>query len=243
MNVFSIESFMDELALAAKADPVEFRLRHLDGPARPRRHRAGGARVSAGRAAEAAAGPRPRLCLCAVQEPRGLSARSRSEVEVEPRDRPVTCWSARRGRRRQRPDRQSGRRAQPDRRRRSCSRSAGRCTRALPFDDTSITSIDWADLSDPAFRRACRTASRCTSSTGRASPSSARAKPAQGPAAAAIANAIANATGKRLRESAADAQADQGSDRRVKCHILAHKAQLVGANRYATTLIEFRSCR
>jgi CO/xanthine dehydrogenase Mo-binding subunit len=30
MNVFSIESFMDELAAAANADPIEFRLKHLD---------------------------------------------------------------------------------------------------------------------------------------------------------------------------------------------------------------------
>src|SRR6202795_4678241 len=31
-NVFSIESFMDELAAVAGADPVEFRLKHLDDP-------------------------------------------------------------------------------------------------------------------------------------------------------------------------------------------------------------------
>jgi CO/xanthine dehydrogenase Mo-binding subunit len=32
MNIFSIESFMDEMALAANADPVAFRLKHLDDP-------------------------------------------------------------------------------------------------------------------------------------------------------------------------------------------------------------------
>lgn len=32
MNVFSLESFMDELALAAKIDPVEFRLRNIKDP-------------------------------------------------------------------------------------------------------------------------------------------------------------------------------------------------------------------
>ena len=32
MNVFSIESFMDDIAAAAHVDPVEFRLRHLDDP-------------------------------------------------------------------------------------------------------------------------------------------------------------------------------------------------------------------
>ncbi len=31
-NVFALESFMDELALVAQADPVEFRLRHLEDP-------------------------------------------------------------------------------------------------------------------------------------------------------------------------------------------------------------------
>jgi CO/xanthine dehydrogenase Mo-binding subunit len=31
-NIFALESFVDELAVAAKADPVEFRLRHLEDP-------------------------------------------------------------------------------------------------------------------------------------------------------------------------------------------------------------------
>src|SRR6185503_12761211 len=32
LNVFALESFMDELAKAAQADPVEFRLKHMEDP-------------------------------------------------------------------------------------------------------------------------------------------------------------------------------------------------------------------
>ena len=31
-NVFALESFIDEVALAAGADPVEYRLRHMKNP-------------------------------------------------------------------------------------------------------------------------------------------------------------------------------------------------------------------
>jgi CO/xanthine dehydrogenase Mo-binding subunit len=34
-NVFALESFIDELALVALADPVEFRIRHLKDPRAP----------------------------------------------------------------------------------------------------------------------------------------------------------------------------------------------------------------
>ena len=71
-NVFSIESFMDELAGLAGADPVEFRLKHLEDQ-RGRdviEKAAQGFRMEEG--PESAAGSRLRLCLCALQESGGL---------------------------------------------------------------------------------------------------------------------------------------------------------------------------
>ena len=74
-NVFSIESFMDELAVLAGADPVEFRLKHLDD-LRGRdviEKAAQGFGWKSGQ--KAAGGSRLRLCLCALQESGGLLRR------------------------------------------------------------------------------------------------------------------------------------------------------------------------
>ena len=76
LNVFAIESFVDELAAEAGEDPVAYRLSILADLPRPRRHRAGGRdeRMAAWSLRRQRAGPRHRLC--AVQEPRRLCRRS-----------------------------------------------------------------------------------------------------------------------------------------------------------------------
>ena len=71
-NVFAVESFMDEMAALAKADPVAFRLAHLKDPRARGGDREGrrDGELEAGRGGQSR--PRPRHRLCQVQEPRLL---------------------------------------------------------------------------------------------------------------------------------------------------------------------------
>ena len=81
----------------------------------------------------------------------------------------------------------------------SFSRSAGRCTKQVTFDDTRITSVDWAsypilrfpNLPDSVEVHVINRLGEPFLGTGEA---------AQGPTAAALANALADATGVRFRE-------------------------------------------
>ena len=195
-NIFAIETFMDELAMAARVDPVEFRLRHLnDARARaviePRR-RAG--RLAAGPARRHR--PRARLRLRQIQEPLGLS-RPRRRCRCRPQDR-------RRARHqgacddRCRPGHQPRRARQPNRRRHHPgseldAQGGGRLQSAAHH----LARLVALSRSSPSPR--CPR-SRSRSSTGRRRTRWAPAKRRKGPTAAAIANAVAHATGARLRD-------------------------------------------
>jgi nicotinate dehydrogenase subunit B len=194
-NVFSIESFMDELASLAGADPVEFRLRHLDD--------------SRGRdvIAKAAEGfgwlkgqtaPRDRGFGFAFARYKNLAAYCAiaSEVEVNretghPRlVRAVAAVDA-------------GQVVNPDG---LINQIEGAIVQSMSwtlyesvsFDATRITSIDWQTY--PILRFSAVPDGIAVHIINRpGQPFLGSGETGQGPAAASIANAIANATGKRLR--------------------------------------------
>jgi CO/xanthine dehydrogenase Mo-binding subunit len=194
-NVFSIESFMDELASLAGADPVEFRLSHLDDPR--------GREVIA-KAAEGFGWikdqkpPRDRGFGFAFARYKNLAAYCAiaSEVEVNRetgRARLVRAVAAV----------DSGQVVNPDGLINQIEGAIVQSTswtlyESVSFDDTRITSIDWQTY--PILRFDAVPESIVVHIIDRPGlPFLGSGETGQGPAAASIANAIANATGKRLR--------------------------------------------
>jgi nicotinate dehydrogenase subunit B len=194
-NVFSIESFMDELAALAGADPVEFRLKHLDDP-RGRDVIEKAAQGFGWRKDQKA--PQGRGYGFAFARYKNLAAYCAiaSEVEVNRetgRPRLVRAVAAV----------DSGQVVNPDG---LTNQIEGAIVQSMSwtlyesvtFDATRITSIDWQTY--PILRFDAVPDQIDVHIINRpGKPFLGSGETGQGPAAASIANAIANATGKRLR--------------------------------------------
>jgi CO/xanthine dehydrogenase Mo-binding subunit len=198
-NVFALESFMDEAAAAAGADPVEFRLRHLGDPrakavieaaARKAGWRPDGRRTVSGSKMTAQgvafAKYKNLSCYCAVV----------AEVEVDRATgdvRVTRAWSAV----------DAGLAVNPDGVVNQIEggiiqSSSWTLREALKFDRTGVKTKSWADYPILRFTEVptveVEVIQRPTErylGVGEGS---------QGPTAAAIANAFATATGRRLRD-------------------------------------------
>ena len=195
-NVFSIESFMDELAVAAGADPVAFRLSHLDDP-RGRDVVTKAARAFGWGVGQKA--PPGRGYGFAFARYKNLAAYCAiaSEVEVDRetgRPRLVRAVAAV----------DSGQVVNPNG---LVNQIEGAIVQSMSwtlyesvtFDDTRITSIDWQTYPILRFKAVPETIEvHIINRPGQ--PFLGSGETGQGPAAASIGNAIANATGRRLRD-------------------------------------------
>jgi nicotinate dehydrogenase subunit B len=195
MNVFSVESLMDEVAAAAGADPVEYRLRYLDDP----------------RAKEVIAMTAERFGWNKDKLPKGRGrgfayARYRNsssyvavalECEVDPSSGavriPRVVASV-----------DSGTSVSPDGVRNQIEGGilqsiSWTLHEQVGFDKTRVTSRDWASYPIMRFSEMPESVEvHVIDRPGQ--PLLGAGEASQGPAAAAIANAIAQATGTRLRE-------------------------------------------
>jgi nicotinate dehydrogenase subunit B len=196
MNVFTIESFMDELAFAAKTDPVEFRLKHLEDSRareviklaaerfgwdeRGKRENGLGYGFAFARYKNLAA-----YCAIAMEiETERETGRIRVKRAVSAVD--------------------SGQVVNPDGVRNQIEgailqSSSWTLYESVTFDQTRISSVDWATY--PILRFHSVPDSVEVHIVDRPGlPFLGAGEAGQGPAAAAIANAIADATGQRLRD-------------------------------------------
>jgi nicotinate dehydrogenase subunit B len=196
MNVFSIESFMDELAMAAGADPVEFRLHHLQDV------RARDVVLLAAERFGWKKGDKPpkgRGRGFAFARYKNLAAFTAIAVELEVehetgRVRPIRFVAAN----------DSGQIVNPDGIRNQIEGAIVQSTswtlhEALTLDNARITSRDWAGYPILRFPELPDTIEvHLIDRPGQ--PFLGTGETGQGPAAAAIANAVADATGVRIRE-------------------------------------------
>jgi CO/xanthine dehydrogenase Mo-binding subunit len=195
-NVFSIESFMDELADLAGADPVEFRLKHLDD-SRGRDVIEKAAQQFGWHKGQQA--PQDRGYGFAFARYKNLAAYCAIATEVEVnretgRARLVRAVAAV----------DSGQVVNPDGLTNQIEgaivqSSSWTLYERVTFDDTRITSIDWQTYPILRFDAVPKKIEvHIINRPGK--PFLGSGETGQGPAAASIANAIANATGKRLRD-------------------------------------------
>ena len=195
MNVFSIESFMDELAAAARADPEEFRLRHLEDARGTEVIRAAARRFGWSEYARTPGKGRG----FAFARYKNLAAYCAIAMEVEVMRE---SGEIRVGRVAAAVD--SGEAVNPDGIR---NQIEGGVVQSLSWtmleevtwDARRITSRDWGRY--PILRFAHVPASIDVDVIDRpGQPFLGTGEAAQGPAAAAFANAVADATGKRIRQ-------------------------------------------
>jgi nicotinate dehydrogenase subunit B len=196
LNVFAIESFMDELALEADVDPVDFRLAHLSDP-RAAHVVAEAARLSGW------ADPRPDdvgLGLgFARYKDKGAYCAVVAEVEAtsEVRVRRLTVVA------------DLGLVVNPDGARNQLEGGATQSVswttkERVRFDRRRITTSDWELYPILTFAEAPPVEVHLVDST---EPSVGSGEAAQGPTAAAIANAVHRALGVRVRDLPLDAAA------------------------------------
>jgi nicotinate dehydrogenase subunit B len=197
MNIFAIESFMDELAASAGADPVAFRLKHLDDPRA--REVVSTAVERFGWATRARAGVPGRGYGFAFARYKNLAAYCAIACAVEVdhetgRARMVRAVAAV----------DSGQVVNPDG---IANQIEGAILQSMSwtlyenvtFDEQRITSVDWATY--PVLRfSAVPDAIEVHIINRPGMPFLGSGEAGQGPAAAAVANAITDATGHRFRD-------------------------------------------
>jgi nicotinate dehydrogenase subunit B len=194
-NVFALESFMDEMAAAAGADPVEFRLRHLKDPRgraviEAAAQRAGWKSGARGDGSSgwgfAYARYKNLACYCAVA----------AEVAIDRKTGQVRVMRAVAGV-------DVGQVVNPDGVVNQIEGGLIQSTswtlkEAVSFDRTRVKTSTWADYEILRFEEVPQVDVVLLNQPNQ--PFLGVGEGSQGPTAAAIGNAIANATGKRLRD-------------------------------------------